>query len=756
MNDHINQPIQRTFEIKHGFPLKRFRSKEKNAVNTFIEQNTIIKATNDYRPPSKEDTKDTNKKVKDIMTSISSLSILNPKLFKRMIKQDNKDNIRHSTYDPLRGNLLTSTKYMTENIQLFIYALGYSTSQIVAFFSECKEFEISNGSKVQLPLDEINVILQEELDFPIQQITISPMSSLTRVIFAVRTTVAIQMFEVSENQVKKIHIFDIHDKSATDQDLDYSVPCHLELHPTQPYLYTFITANNYFALVDASLDKVSFDGMVDIPTDIDYSSLFRSCCFGSNDHSVWIATPQCVQEHEFLENRVNIKTLYVPTDRIFGFKKIPSTTFYCIVTLEALEIVNASSKTPTIRCAHGMRDGPPLHLSIEKRQDNKWDFIGFSPFTQRVFYITLSCSETFENPDIVDMRHFQLQKTLLDEGLYPDDQIPAYGISVEKSGQDHGQRFFSIYRSFEDGSMNVQYVVVDFTSDATSMKTRPKFLLCQGEAIEKLYWHVRIAKTPTYHTSIYNMYTVKGVEVYVLDTKTQDARFETFEKEKTPLDDKERMRIAEKLKNLQSNATLAEIIKDDTEITNYDLEEISEFVDQMKLEANLESISVPETPSLLDNMNNQDDNKNRAILTDVFKETIKMSNSIIQPTVVPHSTRLQYLPRNIQFKPTTTTRLLGSLWTVDNAPSNRLEFPLIDSNNRLPTYTDFPRALDRATLDDMYNQPTEEQEDMDVVVPTIQSSAPIRKTRKEKTTVMTQPSLKSSKKKKKAKVSGFK
>ncbi|KAG1441795.1 hypothetical protein G6F56_011327 [Rhizopus delemar] len=331
---------------------------------------------------------------------------------------------------------------------------------------------------------------------------------------------------------------------------------------------------------------------------------------------------------------------------------------------------------------------------------------------------------TFENPDIVDMRHFQLQKTLLDEGLYPEDQIPAYGISIEKSGQDHGQRFFSIYRSFEDGSMNVQYIMVDFTSNATSMKTRPKFHLSQGEAIEKLYWHVKIAKTPTYHTSIYNMYTMKGVEVYVLDTKTQDAR--------------------------------AEIIKDDTEITKYDLEEISEFVDQMKLEANLGSISLPETPSLLDNMKNQDDNKDRAVLTDVFKETIKMSNSIIQPTLTPHSTRLQYLPRNIQFKPTTTTRLLGSLWTVDNAPSNRLEFPLIDSNNALPTYTDFPQALDRTTLDDMYNQPMEEQEDMDVVVPTIQSSAPIRKTRKEKTTVMTQPSLKSSKKKKKAKVSGFK
>lgn len=70
------------------------------------------------------------KKAKRVLDDIPTLQILNRSDMIKMLKEDYYDNKRHEMYDPLRGNLLTSTQFINADTHVYMFATGYSTSQL--------------------------------------------------------------------------------------------------------------------------------------------------------------------------------------------------------------------------------------------------------------------------------------------------------------------------------------------------------------------------------------------------------------------------------------------------------------------------------------------------------------------------------------------------------------------------------------------------------------------------------------------------
>lgn len=102
----------------------------------------------------------------------------------------------------------------------------------------------------------MDIIALDELSYPIQQITISPLSTHKQVIFAVRTTLEIHLFSLNSNkELSHLHSFNIDQRTRVDPELDNSVPYHVEMSPYNKYEYLFVTDNGYVALVNGRTDK---------------------------------------------------------------------------------------------------------------------------------------------------------------------------------------------------------------------------------------------------------------------------------------------------------------------------------------------------------------------------------------------------------------------------------------------------------------------------------------------------------------------
>lgn len=187
-----------------------------------------------------------------------------------------------------------------------------------------------------------------------------------------------------------------------------------------------------------------------------------------------------------------------------------------------------------------MQDGPPTHLLVDKISKDQCNCIlveknkaililfydreihalfvihsanvyddskGFRVRTKKEMIdllFKLYLFRTFEDPEIVDLRNFLLDKLEYEFGLDPTLHIPGHGIHVEKNeiGCDEQVRelqFYSVYRSFEDGSMHVQYIVLDSApaSSEIALDTRPRYQLKNSRSLKELYLHAKLAKLPT-------------------------------------------------------------------------------------------------------------------------------------------------------------------------------------------------------------------------------------------------------------------
>jgi hypothetical protein len=176
---------------------------------------------------------------------------------------------------------------------------------IVILLSRKEEFKTSNTS-IHLPYDKINIKSIIDLKYSIKQISISPLSTCSLVVFIVRTTCSLHLFSIDRNQyVKQVHHYHLADQVEYYPKIDYSMPIHVELSPYELYQYLFITNNGYTSLIDGSKQTVLFEQVDPIPDHIKYVSRWRSCAFGKTPHTILIASPECIKEWE-----LRVKSIY--------------------------------------------------------------------------------------------------------------------------------------------------------------------------------------------------------------------------------------------------------------------------------------------------------------------------------------------------------------------------------------------------------------------------------------------------------------
>ena len=167
--------------------------------------------------------------------------------------QDMKDNRVFEKYDPLKGNSLVVTDYMDES-ELYIFSAGLSLSTLILMTSIKSTHYQTDKHDVKLALDQMHIQHVHDLQYPIRQITLSPLSTPSSIIFAVRTTCSIRVFQLTET-LEKIHEFDIRNSTMIHPEIENSMPTHVELSPFYKYQYTFTTNNGYTALVDGLNDR---------------------------------------------------------------------------------------------------------------------------------------------------------------------------------------------------------------------------------------------------------------------------------------------------------------------------------------------------------------------------------------------------------------------------------------------------------------------------------------------------------------------
>jgi hypothetical protein len=90
----------------------------------------MIQSTNDYTPVIEKDILDYRQEARRVVDDIPTLQVLNRSDMIRILKEDYYDNKRHEMYDPLRGNLLASTQFVNADTHVYMFATGYSTSQL--------------------------------------------------------------------------------------------------------------------------------------------------------------------------------------------------------------------------------------------------------------------------------------------------------------------------------------------------------------------------------------------------------------------------------------------------------------------------------------------------------------------------------------------------------------------------------------------------------------------------------------------------
>lgn len=122
--------------------------------------------------------------------------------------------------------------------------------------SRYSDFSLSNDSKINLPLDELDIITVVDLQYPVRQITISPLSNHEQIIFAVRTTSTISLYSVNDKRAcQLLHTFIFYERTVTSPQIDYSMPNHVVMSPYKKYDYLCVTTNGYVALIDGKKDE---------------------------------------------------------------------------------------------------------------------------------------------------------------------------------------------------------------------------------------------------------------------------------------------------------------------------------------------------------------------------------------------------------------------------------------------------------------------------------------------------------------------
>ncbi|CAO3700620.1 unnamed protein product [Rhizopus microsporus] len=624
-----------------------------------------------------------------IVRDVKSLAFLGTNSIASMLQDDVNINRQFEQHDPLQGNVLVTIHIPETDYKLFIFATGESLSRIVVAISRYSDFSLSNDSKINLPLDELDIITVVDLQYPVRQVTISPLSNHEQIIFAVRTTSTISLYSVNDKRdCQLLHTFIFYERTVTSPQIDYSMPNHVVMSPYKKYDYLCVTTNGYVALIDGKKDEILFEGRDNTTKKtVDYCSNHWSCAFGSIPSTYLIVSPESIRQWTVKGTTIKTKTITAFEDRIYAFQEFPGTSLYCYSTLMYVYIMDIDEKKPIVRWRHMMRDGPPTCLLVDKLKDNEWRLSAFSPHNQHLHLMNVKFFDRSTKPEIGLIRYLRLKKMPCENEVEPDLHIPAHGFSIESHPIINGDRptyFYSVYRSFDNGSLHVQYITIDTEPASAKLQfvQKPRYYLEGHECIQESQSNIKMAFLPEH--SLGKKYLR---EVYRINTKQIYKYLNEINPGSQPIDDETKLEIAEKARRLESCMTLQELIQDES----YPLQHITSFANEMMLMENIEMDRPPELPSISKDQSKPVDVDLRSRLQAAHKKEIETSRMILHR---PRSSldHFQYLPSHVELRPTTTTRIMGSLWKIGEKAGQDLVFPVVNPNARLPAHVQFPRA----------------------------------------------------------------
>ncbi|KAI9266279.1 hypothetical protein EDC94DRAFT_33397 [Helicostylum pulchrum] len=388
--------------------------------------------------------------------------------------------------DPLKGNSLIVIDDSVDT-EIAIFSAGPSSSNLgIAIIST----------------DKVTIIETIGLEYPIRQIQLSPLSTAHTKIILIRTTSSIHLIHLDQDRkiIPKHRLF-LPDFSDIHRKVDYSMPIHAEPSPFYNDQYLFTTNNGYTALMDASNNKVLFEDLDPISKDTPYKSRWRSCGFGKTPFTIYTVTPDCLKEFVIRHDNITSKILAIPNERIVAFQTTQH-SLYCFATTTSIAVMDRMyPERPLVTWLHRMRDGPPTDILINRLLDDKWRITAFSKHTQRYTMISLHyinsptkhCKPIIK---ILELFNFTLPVLKFEEIFNYKSRINSVGCSIRtRSQSEHdttqGNLVLSIYRSFEDGSIRVNYIELASDQHHTTFTGHPITVVSQSESFDQLMKDLR-------------------------------------------------------------------------------------------------------------------------------------------------------------------------------------------------------------------------------------------------------------------------
>jgi hypothetical protein len=178
---------------------------------------------------------------------------------------------------------------------------------------------------------------------------------------------------------------------------------------------------------------------------------------------------------------------------------------------------------------------------------------------------------------------------------------------------------------------------------------------------------------------------------------------------------------------------------DDGTYQDYDLEDLTDFLDEIEVHEDIERGRQITIPGVLHHCKPADQDLNRK-LKEAYEKEIQLSKIVIHP--LPHEddpNKFQYLGRqNVKFASTTTSKVLSHCWSIDDSRFDNLTFPQYDTSSlakseEFPSVNIYKRRRSSTIPFPDLTMDREHVEDQEAIMPAVVKSTPIiPKTKKTK------------------------
>ncbi|KAG2206087.1 hypothetical protein INT47_003736, partial [Mucor saturninus] len=630
--------------VDDGLPVELFTKEEQH--KQLLEEHSVIPRTNDFQPTQYKKGIPLRREVQHIYYSAPELyyALGVEPWVEKFVKKDMKKNREYEQYDPLKGNSLMVTEWIDCECDMHTYTHTHTD------FFFLKTVIASNM--------ESKITIQHVVDlrYPIRQIHQSPLCTKELVIFLVRTTSSIHVFKMKGEEIAIVDEIKFPQLSRIRPAVDYSMPVHAELSPFSEYNYVYVTNNGYMALMDGLNHRTQYDGKEPIPVGTAYKAKWRSCSFGIMQTSVYIVSPQSIKLYTFRKVAIVKKTLVESKEAIVAFKATGE--LYCYATEKSIVLMNVLKDTPLLTCFHHMTDGPLTELFLDHLDGDQWRLTAFSNVTQRFMLLFFDYDKKSIRSVKMKAKHqFTLSQIKFEEFYNYTSRIYSVGCSI--FGNEPMTR---IYRTFEDGSMRVQYLKLG--DPITTSITAPT-LVSTSAHFDKLLEDTARGMLPQ------KLYGMHATEVAVIRPQKFIAMLNEIEAGTEKIPDTKKREIAAGLADIKTSTPFRALIED---FDCHGLQDLMEFRDEMVLHEDIQVLRQVSVPGVSASSENER-------LNQAHEKLISLSRTCIRPEVVREKDGFQYV--DATFESTTTTKALAELWTVGGTDT----FPAIRPDHLLKPET---------------------------------------------------------------------